>query len=139
MSKGITWVVLTDGYYIKIMFYSGDIIRLSTYRDDDFENSSELTYKLITRKRREQALSGEAADEEGLLYKLLGDFLGEKLEAQAYSALLLAAPAEELVKLDSSLPDAVTECIIYRVEGDFLALSQERLEAALSKGISTPD
>ena len=128
MNEKTTWVVLTDGYFIKIMHYSGEQIRLSTYREADFEKSSDITYQLITRYR-EQDVNNK--DRSNLLYTLLTDFLTEHLKNGDFSQLVFIAPEKELDKLNKTLPDVLTAHIGKNITGDYLALSQDQLEEVL--------
>ncbi len=129
MSEKITWVVLTDGYFIKVMYFTGDEIHLSTYREGDFEHSSDITYKLITRYRQ---TSGNAQDGSvNPLYGLLTDLLTEHLKKGDFSELILLAPEQELKKLKETLPDVLTNHIGTSITGDYLAQPQDQLETLL--------
>jgi hypothetical protein len=127
MSEKTTWVVLTDGYFIKIMYFTGEPVCLSTYREDDFEKSSDITYQLITRFRE----SNDNKDRSNLLYTLLIDFLTAHLKNGDFSELIFLAPEDELIKLNDTLPDILITHIGKNIPGDYLALSQDQLESVL--------
>jgi hypothetical protein len=144
MGEGKTWVVLTDGYYIKILYFQGQDSNLNVYRDDDFEHSSDITYRLITRYRRtgadEENIGKDmpAGDSSGYLLSELSAFLSEKYGLGAFEKLLIAAPGDIMENLEARLPDDISARIIARVEGDYLQLAQDQLEALL-KDVIQPD
>ena len=127
MSERTTWVVLTDGYFIKIMYFNGEQIHLATYRDGDFEHSSDITYKLITRYRQ----ASKDKDTPNPLYNLLTDFLTAHLKQGDFSELIFIAPEKELETLYEKLPEVLKNHTNTRISGDYLALSQDQLETLL--------
>ena len=142
MSDDTTWVVLTDGYYIRIMFYKGQKVSLNTYRDGDFEKSSEITYKLITRERNTGDGEIESThrldhteNKEDYLFELLPGFLSEHAEINTYESLILTAPDSVIKKLKSFLPEVVVARIKAFIPGDYLYLSQDRLEEVIGSNI----
>lgn len=142
MRDDITWVVLTDGYYIRIMFYQGQDITLNVYREGDFEKSSDITYKLIIRYRNQEDQSADALkpaeqlDKPGFLLNILGKFLTEKANQNKFEKIIVVGPQVVLDKLNDNLPEDVCNMIIAKIPGDFLSYSQDRLEETLKSLIS---
>jgi hypothetical protein len=139
MSKKVTWAVFTDGYYIRIMFNDGLDTSLKVYRDADFEKSSEITYKLITRYRVQDSsnniVPGDSSNLDSnpdYLFDLLGKFLLEQANINAFDDLIVVSPKPILDKLNDYLPDLVNKRIIANIPGDYLMLSQDKLEEALA-------
>lgn len=130
MSDTTTWVVLTDGNYIKIMFNNARGGDLKTLRDDDFEHTSIIAYKMVTRQR---ALTQNSAETEtGYFLKLLADFLVNQLEIAAYVRLVLVGPANIVDTLQQKLPKQVTDRITATVNEDCLLYSQDTLQQKLA-------
>ncbi len=130
MSDTTTWVVLTDGNYIKIMFNNARGGDLKTLRDDDFEHTSVIAYKMVTRQR---ALTQDSAETEtGYFLKLLADFLVNQLEIAAYVRLVLVGPANIVDTLQQKLPKQVTDRITATVNEDCLLYSQDTLQQKLA-------
>lgn len=130
MSDTTTWVVLTDGNYIKIMFNNARGGDLKTLRDDDFEHTSIIAYKMVTRQR---ALTQDSAETEaGYFLKLLADFLVNQLETAAYASLVLVGPANIVDTLQQKLPKQVTDRITATVNEDCLLYSQDTLQQKLA-------
>jgi protein required for attachment to host cells len=130
MSDTTTWVVLTDGNYIKIMFNNARGGDLKTLRDDDFEHTSIIAYKMVTRQR---ALTQNSAETEtGYFLKLLADFLVNQLEIAAYVSLVLVGPANIVDTLQQKLPKQVTDRITATVNEDCLLYSQDTLQQKLA-------
>ncbi|MGY8815313.1 MAG: baeRF12 domain-containing protein [Gammaproteobacteria bacterium] len=144
MSKKVTWVVFTDGYYIRIMFNDGLDTSLKVYRDGDFEKSSDITYKLITRYRVQQTsnniLPGESSKLDSnpdYLFGLLGEFLLEQASINTFNDLIVVSPEPILDKLNDYLPELVIKRIIASIPGDYLMLSQDKLEETLATYLPT--
>ncbi|MGK0296801.1 MAG: hypothetical protein ACI9XC_000394 [Gammaproteobacteria bacterium] len=139
MSEKVTWVVFTDGYYIRIMFNDGLDTSLKVYREADFEQSSDITYKLITRYRVQQSsnsiVPGESSNLDtnpDYLFDLLGKFLFEQASINTFNDLIVISPGPILDKLNDYLPELVVKRIIASIQGDYLMLSQDKLEEALA-------
>jgi protein required for attachment to host cells len=140
MNEKVTWVLLTDGYYIRILFNTGQDATLNVYRESDFEKSSDITYKLITRYRVEKSTNENAQsdlsnkiDEADLMFELLNKFLSEKADKNEFNFLLVIAPQSILDRLNDGFPENVMERISDCIPGDYLILSQDRLEVALAE------
>jgi len=133
MKDGITWVVLTDGNYIKIMFNKTRGADLKTLRDGDFEHTSEIAYKMVTRKRAlTLSQSVTLQDEQSFFLKLLADFLTKQQEANAYQYLTLVAPGEITDIVKGFLPETVNKSIMSTIKADYLQLSQDKIQGNLS-------
>ncbi len=133
MKDGITWVILTDGNYIKIMFNKVRGDNLKTLREGDFEHTSEIAYKMVTRKR---ALTlnklATLQDEQSFFLKLLADFLNKQQEINAFQYLTLVAPGDITDIIKGFLPETVNKMIISSVKADYLQLSQDKIQTNLS-------
>jgi hypothetical protein len=134
MNDGITWVILTDGSYIKIMFNTASGAELKTLRDGDFEHTSKIAYQMVTRKRAltmDPAGQGSVREEQVFFLKLLSEFLVAQLANNAWQKLVLVAPAEIIKMLLEQLPGPVTDRITAAVSEDMLALTQDKLQEKL--------
>jgi hypothetical protein len=130
MSETTTWVILTDGNYIKIMFNNVRGGDLKTLRDDDFEHTSVIAYKMVTRKR---ALTQNTADTEtGYFLNLLADFLVKQQEKNAYARLVLVGPGNIVDTLMQNLPKQVKDCVSATLSEDCLLYSQDKLQQKLA-------
>jgi uncharacterized membrane protein YheB (UPF0754 family) len=127
MTKNNTFVVLTDGYYFKLMYYTDKSNTLLTYRNADFEHSSELTYKLITRMK-----DAPDADISSYSIKEIVELLTRQYEEKLFNQLVLIAPEEVMTKLELALPDPIKKLVKNKVIGDYLHLSQDKLENDLA-------
>jgi len=135
MNDGITWVILTDGSYIKIMFNTASGAELKTLRDGDFEHTSKIAYQMVTRKRAltiDHAGQDTIHEEQIFFLKLLSDFLVAQLENNAWQKLVLVAPGEIIELLVKQLPGAVTDRITAVVNDDMLTLTQDKLQEKLA-------
>ena len=130
MSDTTTWVVLTDGNYIKIMFNNVRGGDLKTLRDGDFEHTSVIAYKMVTRQRA--LTQNNAETETGYFLNLLADFLVSQLETGAYARLVLVGPGNIVDTLLEKLPKQVTDRITATVKEDCLLYSQDTLQQKLA-------
>lgn len=135
MNDGTMWVILTDGNYIKIMFTTERGGELKTLRDGDFENTSVIAYKMVTRKR---ALTLEAGNNAGreqeleFFLKLVADFLEKQQQANAYQHLVFVAPGDLTGRLAKFLPAEVTGKIVKMIQDDYLPFTQDKLQQKLT-------
>lgn len=135
MSDGITWVILTDGNYIKIMFNTVKGGELKTLRDDDFEHTSVIAYKMVTRKRAltlNQAAQDNREQELGFFLQLLADFLLKQHQSNAFQNLVLVAPGDIVDRVRNYLPEPVKSQITSTIREDYLALTQDKLQEKLA-------
>ena len=136
------WILLTDGYYIKIIFVPEGEDSLRTYRDADFDNSSDLTYNLITRYKNSNdgvTIQANNIDYESPAYvlKLLSGFLEEKRQDGAFNSLIIVAPDNVQELLDQYLASDTLNLIAHKVSGDHLNLSLDKLQDVLAGKIAT--
>ncbi|NNE37904.1 MAG: hypothetical protein HKN08_06320 [Gammaproteobacteria bacterium] len=134
----ITWILLTDGYYIKLLYYSGSDSTLKTYREDDFDNSSEITYTLITRYKNAPAgnqLQADAEDIEAPDYvlKLTSEFLNNKLEETAFNSLIIIAPDEVQDAIERNFSPDLMNCIKHKISGDHMNLPLDKLQIIIEQ------
>lgn len=125
MSDKITWTVLGDGVYIRIMVNSGQGNRLVPLRADDFEHTSKLTYQMITDKPRKEGTG------EWDYYQLLSGFLTGQHEEQAFDRLVLVAPEPVLKSIREALPKEVSSVVTGELSEDLLAKSVDVIEKKL--------
>jgi len=102
---------------------------LRTLRDNDFENTSVITYKLVTNKRN---MKTGARDNEYFL-GLLKEFLLENNDKQVYNQLVFIAPESVLQKLQHALPESVKNKIKATISEDYLNVPQDKLEEYVSE------
>jgi protein required for attachment to host cells len=131
MNNNITWIIITDGYFIKIMVNKGPGMGISPLRDNDFEQTSVITYKLVTNKRNDRS---NRQEQEYFIEQLSG-FLAENLQSQSYSQLVFIAPEEVLAKLEKNLPELVTKNIKATLKEEYLSVTQDKLELLVARYI----
>jgi hypothetical protein len=129
MNEKITWIVITDGYFIKIMLKSNQHNSLKTLRDNDFEHTSNITYNLVTNKRNIKAVN----DEEPYFVKLLATFLLERFENKAFNDLVLVAPDNVLEIMRCGMPNSITRQIKVMITGDYLYTTQDKIEEYMKR------
>ncbi len=133
-----TWILLTDGYYIKLLFKSDDDAELHTYREEDFEKSSDITYELITRYKNnriaeEKRLSSSSADIPAYTFSKVANFLEEKHKSNIFKSLVIVAPQDILEVVEQSFSGSLLNVITNKISGDYLKLSQDKLQNLLAK------
>jgi len=128
MNNKITWIIITDGYFIKIMVNKGPGMGINPLRDNDFEQTSVITYKLVTNKRNDKS---NRQGQEYFIEQLSG-FLTENYRSQSYSQLVLIAPADVLETLEKNLPEDITRNIKATLKEDYLSVTQDKLQSSLS-------
>ncbi len=135
MNDGITWVILTDGNFIKIMFNNSRGSELKTLRDGDFEHTSEIAYKMVTRKRAltmNNSGHDTRREEQGFFLQLLADFLVKQQEKNAFQHLILVAPGNIVDIVNEHLPKTAKDRIVAIIREDFLLLSQDKIQERLA-------
>lgn len=135
MNDGMMWVVLTDGNYIKIMFTTERGGELKTLRDGDFEQTSVIAYKMVTRKRALTLDAGNQAGREQELeffLKLVAEFLQSKQEANAWQHLVFVAPGDLTDRLAKFLPAEVSGKVVKMIQDDYLPFTQDKLQQKLA-------
>lgn len=123
MDTHTTWVVVTDGNYLKILVDDRDGTGLKHLRSDDFAQTSDLTYKIITSKRDVPAEDGI-----GYFSRLLGEVLAARLQNGEYDSLLLVSPPDQAQALREHLPEQVNARITAVLEEDHLRTPLDILE-----------
>jgi hypothetical protein len=124
MANTVTWVVLGDGTYVKILVNNGSGTGLMPLRTGDFEHTSKLTYEMVTSHR-------QAAQKHGY-YELLSGFLTQQQKENVYQRLVLAAPAEVIRELRKALPDEINTLISVELAEDLLAKPDKQIEQIVS-------
>lgn len=123
MNDGVTWVVLGDGTYVKILVDEGSGSRLMPLRSGDFEHTSKLTYEMVT--------SHKQSAEKHSYYEMLAEFLSLQQQENSYQHLVLAAPAEVLGELKKALPNQVTAMITGELAQDLLAKPDHHIQEVI--------
>lgn len=135
MTDGTSWVILTDGNFIKIMFNNSRGSELKTLRDGDFEHTSEIAYKMVTRKRAltmKQTGHDTSREEQSFFLQLLADFLAKQQENNAFQNLILVAPGNIVDIVIEHLPKTTKDKIITSIREDFLSLPQDKIQERLA-------
>lgn len=134
----VTWILLTDGYYIKLLYTSDDDDELHTYREEDFEKSSDITYELITRYKNnsvpdKERLSPSSADISTYTFSKVSSFLEEKYKSKIFKSLVIVAPQNILEVIEQSFSGSLLDVVTNKIPGDYLKLSQDKLQNLLVK------
>ena len=135
MAKSTTWVILTDGNYIKIMFSNTPGGELKTLRDGDFEHTSVIAYQMVTRKRAltlQSSGKDTLKEEQGFFLQLLAEFLVKQQESNAFQKLILVAPGDIVDIVKERLPKSANDRIVATVKEDYLLLSQDKIQERLT-------
>ena len=130
--ESATWILLTDGYYIKLLFTTANDGNLHTYRAEDFEKSSDITYELLTRYKKDsdpdqELLSPASADNPAYTLSKITCFLEEKYENKSFKSLIIIAPQNVLDALEQYFSRQLLDVVVNKITGDYLNLSQDKL------------
>lgn len=120
MDNAVTWVVLCDGTYVKILVNNGQGTGLMPLRTGDFEHSSDLTYAMVT--------SQSQIRKNLRYYDLLAEFLSQQHKENNYQSLMVIAPAQVLQELKTALPTQVNDLITREFAEDLLAKPDNHIE-----------
>lgn len=132
MSETITWAVLSDGRFIKIMVHNGTGPKLSVLDADKNKDLAEICYQVVNCKRM---LTGkETAKSEKLDFiQLQADFLSAQYEQSLFDALVIAAPPAVIKPLRDALPEQLNQLIVGELQEDILMKSNDILDEVLVK------
>ncbi len=132
MSDTITWAVLSDGRYIKVMVHNGTGTKFSVLDADKNEALAQLCYQMVNCK---PMLSGkETAESEKINFiQLHADFLSAQHEQNLFDSLLIAAPQTVIKSLRDALPEQLNQLIVGELEEDVLMKSNDDLDNMLAK------
>lgn len=133
-----TWILLTDGYYIKLLYISENDSTLKTYREADFDNSSEITYSLITRYKIDHSGNqtqphSEDVETTDYTLKTMSGFLESKLEENAFGNLVILGPDEVLTALENNFSTDLLNTIRQKISGDYMNSPLDKLQEIIAK------
>ncbi len=129
----ITWIVLSDGRYIKVLYQSSSDSNLLVLKSDDHECYAELCYEVA---------SGRAPGNDSVVFsseryiRLQADFLEEQMRVGSYHRLVLVAPSLVLEALREALSDKVIALIAGELAEDLLSASNDMIEKRLATEIN---
>ncbi len=128
-----TWVVLTDGRYIRILFNQGEGKSLLTLKADDSKALADLSFEVV-RQVKVGASNGKASKQKTDM-QLLADFLSSQLADEQYQKLILVAPQMAIDELQGELNDEVKQTISSTLAEDLLATSVDDIEIKLADSL----
>ncbi len=125
-----TWILITDSYYIKLLYIAEDNRTIKTYREADFDNSSDITYNLITRYKQNNSDSDNLESPEYVL-NFIASFLNDKVKENAFDELIVIAPDNVHVALQTIFPAQLLNAVKQKISGDYINLSLDKLQAII--------
>ncbi len=125
-----TWILITDSYYIKLLYVAEDGHSIKTYREADFDNSSDITYNLITRYKQNNSDSDNLESPEYVL-NFIASFLNDKVKENAFDELIVIAPDNVHVALQTIFPAQLLNAVKQKISGDYINLSLDKLQAII--------
>lgn len=125
-----TWILITDSYYIKLLYVAEDGHSIKTYREADFDNSSDITYNLITRYKQNNSDSDNLESPEYVLNSI-ASFLNDKVKENAFDELIVIAPDNVHVALQTIFSAQLLNAVKQKISGDYINLSLDKLQAII--------
>ncbi len=125
-----TWILITDSYYIKLLYVAEDGHTIKTYREADFDNSSDITYNLITRYKQNNSDSDNLESPEYVLNSI-ASFLNDKVKENAFDELIVIAPDNVHVALQTIFSAQLLNAVKQKISGDYINLSLDKLQAII--------
>lgn len=127
MSDIITWIVLSDGRYIKILIDKGVGKQLVVLQVDDVQAYADLCYLMVNGKPLNG--TGDLAISKKINnLQFQADFIAEQHELGMFSQMLIGAPQEVLTALRDALPEQVAKLIIGEIAEDLMVMSNGIIE-----------
>lgn len=136
MSNVITWAVLSDGRYIKVMVNNDDGKKLTVLDADKHEDLSTLCYKMVNSKP-EFSPKGSVKAEKIDFVQLQADFLASQYEKELFNRLVIAAPSDVVKSLRHALPENINQLVVGELNEDIMTKSADIIENKLSNLIVT--
>lgn len=131
MSNVMTWAVLCDGRYLRVMINNGEDKKLSVLDADKNAELSELCYQMVNSKP-EFSVKGSVKAQQLDFIQLQADFLAKQHEQGLYDRIVLVAPTDVMKSLRNALPDNVNQLIANEIAEDLTAKSCDVIEAKLA-------
>ena len=132
MSNVRTWVVLSDGRYIKIMINKGEGKSLTILNADDLPAYAELGYLMVNGKPLNG--TGDLAVSKKIDHiQCQIDFLVEHHKLDMFDLLAIAAPAEVLTRFKDALPTELAKLIIGEIAEDLTVDTNSDIENRFSE------
>ena len=128
-----TWVVLTDGRYIRVLFNQGEGKSLLTLKADDSKALANLCFEVV-RQIKAGASNGMASKQKTDM-QLLAEFLSSQFNEDQYQKLILVAPQTAIDELQGELTDEVRQTISSTVAEDLLPVSVDDIEIKLADSL----
>lgn len=123
----VTWAVLSDGRYLKILYKQSERASLRVLKTDNYAG---LCYQIVNNKPRgDTAVAARSKPQDYI--RLQADFLSREHQAGAFDDLLLVAPDDVIERLCARLPATVTDSIVAGMNQDWLPKSNDDIAAAL--------
>ncbi len=127
MSDVTTWVVLSDGRYIKILINKGVGKQLLILNADDFPAYAELCYLMVNGKPMNG--TGDLARSKKINnIQCQADFLTEHHKLEMFDHLILVAPEKVLSALKEALPEQIKDLIVGELTEDLTVTSNDVIE-----------
>jgi len=138
MEKVITWVVLADGFFAKIMVNNGSGIELYALRNGDFEHTSDMTYELITGKQLSTSSTSnndvkQSSTKKTRFINVLINFLTQQYQNKSFVQLVIAAPNETIKDIRQNLPEQINNVVVGELAEDLLPMPHHQISFSLNK------
>ncbi len=127
MSKVRTWVVLSDGRYLKILINKGEGKALTILNADDLPAYAELGYLMVNGKPLSG--TGDSAISKKIDYiQCQADFLAEQHKLDMFDLLAIAAPAAVLTKFNNALAEQLAKLVVGEIAEDLTVDTNSEIE-----------
>jgi len=127
MSNVRTWVVLSDGRYLKILINKGEGKSLTILNADDLPAYAELGYLMVNGKPLNG--TGDSAISKKIdNVQCQVDFLAEHHKLGLFDLLAVAAPVDELTKFKNALPEQLSKLVIGEITEDLTVDTNSEIE-----------
>ena len=138
MEKVITWFVLADGVFAKIMVNDGSGTELYALRTGDFEHTSDMTYELITGKQPSTPSitnndTKKSSSQKTRFINVLINFLTQQYQNKSFVQLVIAAPEKIINDIRQKLPEHINNVIVGELAEDLLPKPHHQISISLNK------
>ena len=127
MSNARTWVVLSDGRYLKILINKGEGKALTILNADDLPAYAELGYLMVNGKplngTGDSAVSKKIDNTQCQV-----DFLAEHHKLDMFDLLAIAAPADVLTNFKKALPEQLAKLVVGEITEDLTVDTNSEIE-----------
>jgi hypothetical protein len=136
MSDVTTWVVLSDGRYIKILINKGTGKQLFILDADDLPAYAELCYLMVNNKPLNG--TGDLAVSKAINnLQYQADFLVEHHKLGMFNRLVIVAPPDVLSGLKVALPEQLVKLIDGELAEDLTVTSNDVIQNRIEDMIAT--